>query len=107
MFIGIALLYALALLYFRFCDSRGRKRVRQLRNNIIAAALLVMYVLYLNISENTLDPINCRRILAEDGTKSDRQFMVSQPDEVCWEDKFPTLQQELAPYAFTFFVVCE
>jgi hypothetical protein len=60
-------------------------------------------VLYLNISENTLDPINCRRILAEDGTKSDRQFMVSQPAEVCWETRFPTLQQELAPYAFTFF----
>jgi hypothetical protein len=99
----ILVVYASTLLYFRFCDSGGRRRITQIRNSMIAASLLLMYVLYLNISTNTLDPLNCRRIEAEDGTKSDKEFMVSEPSEVCWEKDYPTLQQELAPYAYTFF----
>jgi hypothetical protein len=36
-----------------------------------------MYVLYLNISANTLDPLNCARIEAADGTKTADQYMVA------------------------------
>ena len=61
--------------------------------------------MYLNISENTLDPLNCNYIEADDGTTTKLQYMTSQPAEVCWQTDRYTLQQELVPYAWSFFVV--
>lgn len=54
---------------------------------MVSVGLLIMYILYLNISSNTLDPLNCVHIQADDGTLSQHQYMVSQPSEVRSEVK--------------------
>ena len=48
--------------------------------------------------------MNCKHIEnPDDGTKTEEQFMMSQPSEVCWQDRDSSggqpLQQELFPYA--------
>ena len=105
MFGSVAGLYAFTFAYFRYCSSHNTRKVREVRNSIVAGSLLVMYVLYLNISENTLDPLNCRQIESDDGTRTEEEYMVSQPSLVCWQDDRRTVQGELAPYAVTFFVL--
>jgi hypothetical protein len=103
MFACIGMLWCFTFFYFRYCSSQNTKKIRDLRNGLISGSLLIMYVLYLNISENTLDPLNCIQIEAEDGTKTKREYMVSEPSEVCWVTNKPTLQQDLVPYAWCFF----
>ena len=104
MFGTVALLFVSTTAYFRYCSRHSTRRLREVRNSIIGGSFLAMYVLYLNISQNTLDPLNCERIEADDGTKSEDQFMISQPDQPCWTGP-DTLQQQLAPMAFAFFFV--
>lgn len=101
----VGLLFVSTLVYFRYCSSHNTRRVRNARNSVVAGSLLLMYILYLNISENTLDPLNCNYVEAEDGTTTKLQYMTSQPSEVCWQKGKYTLQQELVPYAWLFFVL--
>ena len=106
----VVTVYAASFVFFRYCANQNTRKVRDFRNNLIAGSLLIMYVLYLNISENTLDPMNCKRIEnPDDGTKTEEQFMISQPSEVCWQDKDTSggqpLQQELFPYSVAFFII--
>jgi len=102
-FVGLVYLYT--YFYSRVCSRHSAKRIKAVRSSMTAGCFLAMYILYLNISENTLQPLNCNTILSEDGERSKLQFMQAQPSEVCWQTGKYTLQMELLPYAWAFFVV--
>jgi hypothetical protein len=104
LFASVAIIFSSSMVYFRYCSSHNTKLMREVRNKIVAGSLLTMYILYLNISENTLDPLNCNFITADDGMSTKLQYMTSQPSEVCWQKDKYTLQQELVPYAWAFFI---
>jgi hypothetical protein len=99
----IALMYAGTFAYFRFCGRFNTRGVRDSRNSMVSGALLIMYILYLNISSNTLDPLNCAHITSSE-TTSQFQYMLSQPSEVCWKPE-AHLQRQLLPYAILFFIL--
>jgi hypothetical protein len=104
-FAVVGVVYIYTYLYSMICSRHRTKRIKAVRSSMTAGSLLAMYILYLNISENTLQPLNCNTILSEDGERSKLQFMQAQPSEVCWQTGKYTLQMELLPYAWAFFVV--
>ena len=101
----VGLVYIYTFFYSMVCSRHRTKRIKAVRSSMTAGSLLAMYILYLNISENTLQPLNCNTILSSDGERSKLQFMQAQPSEVCWQKGKYTLQMELLPYAWAFFIM--
>ena len=60
MFGGVAVVYTLSFVFFRYCANQNTRKVRDFRNNLIAGSLLTMYLLYLNISELFQPRRQCR-----------------------------------------------
>ncbi|KAH8053278.1 calcium ion binding protein [Aureococcus anophagefferens] len=84
------------------------KRMRRLKGMITSTLLYGFYFIYLYMCENTLDPLNCQRIAAEDGaTETKREYLSSEPNEVCWQEG--EMQYSLVPIAvvFVFLLRCQ
>ncbi|KAH8055453.1 calcium ion binding protein [Aureococcus anophagefferens] len=80
------------------------KRMRRLKGMITSTLLYGFYFIYLYMCENTLDPLNCQRIAAEDGaTETKREYLSSEPNEVCWQEG--EMQYSLVPIAVVFVFV--
>ena len=80
------------------------KRMRRLKGTITSTLLYGFYFIYLYMCENTLDPLNCQRIAAEDGaTETKREYLSSEPNEVCWQEG--EMQYTLVPIAVVFVFV--
>jgi hypothetical protein len=105
LFCFVGLVYLFTYVYSKYCSRHSAKRIKAVRSSMVAGCLLAMYILYLNISENTLQPLNCNSILSADGDRTKLQYMQAQPSEVCWQTGKYTLQMELIPYAWFFFIM--
>jgi len=85
---------------FKRDAKRQRRRLSRLCDVLNSALLYGFYFVYLVMCQNTLDVLNCAPQRSSDGTKSQEEYLASDPSQVCWRSG--STQSKLAPVALAF-----
>ncbi|KAH8092803.1 calcium ion binding protein [Aureococcus anophagefferens] len=80
-----------------------KKKLARLRGQLTSALLYGFYFVYLYIAENTLDVLNCARVENPDGARTEEEYLMSDPSELCWTEG--ETQARLYPVAIGFIFV--
>ncbi|KAH8073734.1 calcium ion binding protein [Aureococcus anophagefferens] len=78
----------------------ARKTMLRLHGKLASALLYGFYFIYLYIAENTLDVLNCGRVVSEDGARTEKEYLISDPSVICWTAG--ETQAKLYPVAIIF-----